>query len=127
MPDPKLKTAVAEIEAILAKHDVAGVVLLSSTTHLEYLLELSPSWSCCRWEQHPEGKVLRIKALRADYPSKEAHDLVLKDTVGLIMGFLDGTRGLTANLESVAAKLAEKMDFQHYTQEEPRKPDHSGN
>ncbi len=48
MPDPKLLAAMEEIKVVLHKHDIAAVVILSSQTHVEYLHEISPSWSCAR-------------------------------------------------------------------------------
>ena len=122
MPDPKLKTAATEIEAILTKHDIAGIVILSSTTHTEYLMELSPTWSCCTWENRPEGKLLRLRANRADYPTKEAHNLAIENSVGLVMGFIDTTKAVTGFLNEVAGMIAEKIEFNHWTKREPRLP-----
>lgn len=45
MADPKLKEAMAEISAILEKHDIAGQIVLLSKTHAEFKYRLDPSWS----------------------------------------------------------------------------------
>jgi hypothetical protein len=123
MADPKLKIAVAEIEAILKKHDIAGIVMLQSPTHLEYLMEVAPSWSCCWFEDYGEaGKLLRFRAKRADFPSKAAHDKVLKESVGMVMGFIDCCNSMGRNLTTIAGKIAEKVEFSHITREEERPP-----
>lgn len=120
MPDPKLKPIMAEIEAVLKRHDVAGVVMIQSQTHIEYLMEIAPTWSCCWCERHAEGLLLRVKAKRADYPTADAHHKVLHDTVGMIMGFTDCARSVAGNLEMVAARIADKVPFNHVTVEEER-------
>jgi hypothetical protein len=123
MPDPKLKTAAAEIEAILQRHDIAGIIMLNSLTHMEFLMCIAPSWSCCWIEDRGEaGKVMRVKALRADYPSKEAHSDTLKNTVGMIMGFVDCCESMTRNLTAVAEAIARKVEFSHFTREEQNPP-----
>jgi len=123
MPDPKLKTAAAEIEAILQKHDVAGLVILSSPTHLEYQLHVAARWSCCLNEDHGEkGKAIRIKALRADYPSKEAQAETLKNTVGLILGMSDCCESMIRNLTAVAQMIGTKMEVSHFTRHESDPP-----
>lgn len=120
MPDPKLKTAAAEISAILKKHDVAGIVILSSLTHTEYLIGVDPSWSPCFSEETPKGKALRFRAKRADYPSKAAHHEAVGNGVGLIMGMLDTCRGVSATLEDCAGMLAKHIEFSTLNREEPR-------
>lgn len=64
--NPKLKEATAEVKAILAKHNIAGMVVLCSGEQSEYLNYIAapdgPSWSCLIWE--PEGVRIRAKALR---------------------------------------------------------------
>lgn len=44
----KLKEAMAEIKAILTKHDIAGHVLLQEPGFSEYLMAIEPSWSVLR-------------------------------------------------------------------------------
>jgi hypothetical protein len=41
----KLKKASAEIQAILKKHDIAGVIELFEPGFFEYAMKLNPSWS----------------------------------------------------------------------------------
>jgi len=125
MPDPKLKIAAAEIEAILQKHDIAGIVMLQSPSHLEYIMAIAPSWSCCWIEDYGNGaKAMRVKAKREDFPSKAAHVEALGNSIGMILGFTDCCESMRRNLAAVAETIATKtkIEFSHYTQHEPNPP-----
>lgn len=121
MPDPKLKTVAAEIKAVLNKHDVAGIVLLTSKTHSEFMYELMPSWSCCIEEQREGGRVVRFRALRKDYPSKEAQQTAISDSVGMVMGLLHLSEGSAAAMGQIALSLGKVMNISAAsTDESPR-------
>lgn len=64
--DPKLKTAIGEIQQILEKHDVSGVIQLISQTHSEFLIHF-PTWSGVQFEESTDGEMrLRIKFKKED-------------------------------------------------------------
>jgi hypothetical protein len=109
MPDPKLKTAVEEIRAVLKRHDIAAMINLGSQTHSEFLLVLDPTWSCM-WMESPG--LMRIRSKRVDYPSKAAQEKVMEDSIGLITGFQSTGRTNLANLDRVLVMLAKAgVDF----------------
>lgn len=58
----RLKTARTEIEAVLAKHDLAGVVVLHTPGMTEFFYRINPSYSVC-WIDDAAG-ALRIKSKR---------------------------------------------------------------
>lgn len=120
MPDPILITASKEIEEILMKHDIAGVVLLTSKTHSEFLMHLDPTWSVCTFEKITGGRVLRFKAKRADFPSKEAQGVAISDSIGIIMGLRDAAQRVVGDMTSVAEMLAKHVDFNHISRLEER-------
>lgn len=68
----KLKQAKAEIEAVLSRYDLAGVVTLHTPGMTEFFYSIRPTYSCA-WI---EGDALRLKSKRADYESDAAfmHD-----------------------------------------------------
>jgi hypothetical protein len=87
-PDPKLKEAAAEIAAVLKKHDIAAIITLQSEDGIEFLREISPTWSCAFFERRDDGALLlRIRAKAEEYPSKEAQKKCVEETVGMIFGF----------------------------------------
>jgi hypothetical protein len=60
--DPKLRAALDEIETVLRKHQVAGNVVLASSTHAAFRL-IFPEWSGIRLEGVDR---VRIKLKSAD-------------------------------------------------------------
>src|SRR5689334_25239828 len=84
MADPKLKAAMEEIKAILRAHDIAAVVTLQSPGSVEYLYELSPSWSCITLEG--DGQV-RIRAKAKTGPPEEKERL--RVSAGMVIAFAD--------------------------------------
>lgn len=112
MPDPLIKPVLEEIKAVLARHDMAGLVFVSSRTHIEDLYRLDPSWGCIR----NEGKgAIRLKAKIGDPLQAEA----LRLSVGTIAGFADAVRVALANLDQVVVDLGKFMELRHRTTEEP--------
>lgn len=62
-PDqPRLKRARLEIEAVLARHDLAGVVVLHTPGMAEFFYNVQPSYSVC-WIDEQAGMV-RLKSMR---------------------------------------------------------------
>ena len=61
----RLKIARAEIEAILKKYDLGGVVVLHTPGMAEFFYDISPSYSCA-WIDEKAGAV-RIRSKLDDY------------------------------------------------------------
>lgn len=61
----RLKIARTEIEAVLKKHDLAGVVVLHTPGMSEFFYDIRPSYSCA-WVDEKAG-AMRVKSLGADY------------------------------------------------------------
>lgn len=73
--DEKLKDAMAEIRGICKKYDIAGYISLVSTTHAEFGLEITPSWSAAYWEDKNEGK-LRFRVKQKEVGKEKAKQLI---------------------------------------------------
>jgi hypothetical protein len=110
MPHPKIQPAIDEIQAVLARHDLAGVVFVASPTHTQFLLQLDPSWSVIRTEG---DNGIRFRALAADYPSKEAHQHAIEVSTGLLMGFSEAMRRTGAMLDQIVVSLGRKFEISH--------------
>ena len=83
---PKLKNAMAEIEAILKREDLAGVIILHEPGSVEVLTKIDPSYSCASF-QHVGGKVgIRLKGkLERDFGGdKEKQHKVLSNTSNML-------------------------------------------
>lgn len=78
---PKLKKAAEEIKLTLKKYDIAAHVVLHTPGHSEYLMELTPSYSCVRIEE----KGFRFRAKKSDYDGNVAlRDKKITDSVNMI-------------------------------------------
>ena len=97
MPDPKLQEAMAEIRAVIQKHDIGGHVVLVSNTHAQYLYELSPSWSAITLSDSGE---LRIRANRRDFKTAEDHQRVIEGSAHILAGIRDTTAIAAQNMEA---------------------------
>lgn len=111
--DPKLLEAMEKIKAILNEYDIAAWVLLQSQTHGEWLNHISPSWSVAKMGKNELGEFIHIKALAKDYPSKEAHKKAVEDTIGMLIGFMDGSDRLSRNMEAVLETLSKQFGIEH--------------
>lgn len=61
----RLKIARLEIEALLRKHDLAGVVVLHTPGMTEFFYDIHPSYSCAWIDDFSQR--LRLKSKLADY------------------------------------------------------------
>lgn len=109
---PKLKKAMQEIKAVIEKYDIAALVVLHTPGNSEYLLELSPTYSCAKFE----GNNLRIRAKLVDdfKGDKKAHKQKLTDTSNMLSS-LSETGGRTIlSLMDVSDKLDKIIDAEHF-------------
>lgn len=117
MPDPKLKEVMKEIQAVLAKHDVAGLVILSSPKHLEYLLQLEASWTCMRLEV---PLAIRFRSLAKDFPSKADQKRCTEESLGTVIGLADVALNLSQQLSRIAVHIGKHFgSVEHFTRAEP--------
>lgn len=93
-----------EIQALLIEHDVAGVVILHTPGGGNSLVEISPSYSCAKFEGN--GVEVVIKAERADFPSDEAMDKKLADTLSIFSAMNHFLPTITYNFLEIEKKLA---------------------
>lgn len=109
MSDPNLKTAMAQIRAILNEHDIGGAVTLVSPTHCEFYFHLSPSWSICYFN----GPELRFRARRRDFTTAEEQQRCVELTVHLIHQIRDMNVQSFTQMERVIDMLKEHFDIDH--------------
>jgi hypothetical protein len=117
MPDPKLQSAAKAIQKILQQEDVGGIILLASKTHSEYLMELSPSWSCIRF--NPETMECRIRAVIKEFPSIEARNECIAHSCGLLLGLKHLAELMAKNMEKMMMVIGKHVrDIRHFDRDE---------
>lgn len=77
---PKLRVAIAEVEAVLRKHDVGGMISLYSEQHCEFKFVIDPSWSLARFIR--QGEAFHMKIYHSQQPK-------LDYTVGMLHSMRD--------------------------------------
>lgn len=113
--DPKLKSAMAEISAVIKKYDCAAMVVLQSPTHAEHLLEVSPSWSCLSIE--PVGLARFKAAMKTGGDTERERGRI---TAGMIMGFIDEGNLLKDNFTKLAMVLGQAgLEIEHISRFTP--------
>lgn len=85
MSDPKLKEAMAEIKALLMKHDLAGYVFIASPTYSEFMHKLDASWSAITIDKN----VFALRAKEAELGSKEAVHKKAEQTAHILCALQD--------------------------------------
>jgi len=105
--DPRTLEALDKIRAILAEHDLWGVVSVCDTKRTHWLYQFAPSWSCLDFD--PDTGKVRIRAKRADFASKEGHHYVVENTVGAVFN----TRDFAAMLFGQMNALVVILEQQH--------------
>lgn len=108
---PKLKKAMEEMKEILRKHDIAGVVTLHTPGHSEYLLHVTPSYSCATFN----GDELRVRArLKEDFHGNIGEQRKkVTDTVNMLDMLSESTAKLAMNLISLSEIVTKKTNAEH--------------
>jgi hypothetical protein len=107
--DPRLREAMDEIKAVCKKYDIGAQVILASESHVEFLAELTPTWSVCSWEQG--GRGIRFKS--TNIVDKEEKKRRVEASCHMILA----TRDMLVNHYNMYAQLAEvlakHLDIEH--------------
>lgn len=106
---PKLKKAMEEINRILDRYDIAGIVVLHTPGFGEYKFKIDPSYSCA--ELMPGGHGVKVSNTGRGQKEKKK---MAEDTANMfhILGTLTGEQAMKVFQANEALK--EKLDIRHY-------------
>jgi hypothetical protein len=117
VPDQaRLKLARLEIEAVLKKHDLAGIVLLHTPGMTEFFYDIRPSYSCCWIDQ--DAQLLRLKSKQADYGGdlvRMTHDRVA--TANMTAGFAEDLTEVAQMFAGIDSIVRAACDATHTPRE----------
>jgi hypothetical protein len=108
----RLKIARAEIEAVLKKHDLAGVVVLHTPGMAEFFHDIRPSYSCA-WIDDAAG-IARARSVLADYggdKQRQAHDRVA--TANMAACLFDGLWRAAGTFGAVSEAVDKHFQAEH--------------
>jgi hypothetical protein len=104
--DERLKAAMAEILAVIQKHDVAAIVALTVQDQMEYLIHPNASWNCIFLQ---DGN-LRVNS--TDLPENEKKEKV-ENTICSVMAFQHITGVFHEGFTNCAEMLSGHFDISH--------------
>jgi hypothetical protein len=107
---PKLKKAAEEIKQILLKYDIAANVVLHTPGNSEYLLHITPTYSCA-WLENDK---LRFRAKKEDYNGNVMiRDKKISDTCNMLRLLADTAAQNALALVHVADYFDKKIGLDH--------------
>ncbi len=107
MPDPKAEICRLEVQAVLKKHEMMGIVVIASPTHSSFAMVSDTPWSCC--QDVPEG--FRIRSKRAEFETAEEHQKVTTATIGAIGLLRDSVSTLLISLNMLMHRLGKAVEI----------------
>lgn len=111
----RLKVARLEIETLLKKHDLAGVVVLHTPGMAEFFYDIRPSYSCASIDEAAGAFRVRSR-LQADYrgdAAAQAHDQAA--TANMMRALADNLQG-AAGMFVAASLYADRALQAEHTQ-----------
>lgn len=106
---PKLKKAAEEIKAILKKHDIAASVVLHTPGFSEFILEITPSYSCATLNHDN----IRFKAKKDDFNDELKRHQAIQDTANMMNLLSDTTAKNAMMLINVSEQFDEIIGAEH--------------
>ena len=108
----RLKVARTEIEAVLKKHDLAGVVVLPTPGMSEFFYAIRPSYSCIWIDE--AASVVRMKSLARDYGNDVAAQVLDQAaSANMVEAFADQLRQAGGMFLMVSHIVNEKFSAEH--------------
>lgn len=110
--DSKLKEAMAEIQAILEKHDIAAHITLVSPTHGEFTYHF-PTWGVITPEEKNDLTGFRFRSKREDFASKQAQLDATEVSVHVLFSLRDVAANTVIMMDAIATELRQHMEIDH--------------
>lgn len=109
---PKLKKAMVAIKAILKEYDIAGLVVIHTPGHSEYLVRIDPSYSCAKFES---DSMVRIRAKLADFNGdKDAWTKKVTDTSNMLSLLSEVTMRTGLSVAELSERMDKIVDAEHF-------------
>ena len=100
-----------EVKAIIAKYDIAAVVILHEPNFVEYLTCIAPSYSCASFIENG----IRVRAKKEDFGGDVAvRNQKLKDTANMLHNLSVVGMEKTLELSEVSTQVDELLGAEYY-------------
>jgi hypothetical protein len=102
--DPKLRAAMAEINNVMKRYDICGIVGLCSESHQEFVMKIESKWSLAYYKR--DGEAVHLKLHQSKQPQ-------LDQTGGMIFGLRDLAALFFGQLDHIAKRVGQVMQVDH--------------
>lgn len=102
---PKLIAAARELEEVLHKHELMGMVFFASQERGGFVLHLSPPWSCV----FMNGDEIRIRAKREDFKTQDEQAKVITDAMHGMGTMLSSSRKVFEGVEGLMMMVRSRV------------------
>ena len=108
----RLRAIAQEISELLARHDIAGCVTLQAPDSAEYVIRLTPSWSCLSLEKEAGGAaVVRFRAnLKTGGPEERQR---ANWTMGMLMSMAELLSARSEQVTKLVGHFGGKLHVEH--------------
>lgn len=110
---PKLRLALNEIETVLKRHDIMGLICLESGEHAEFKFHMETSWSMVEWIRDPGDEPHTARGIKF----KLRKDPELHRNGELTTGAFMSLRSISARFfqlfDETIKQMREKMDIDY--------------
>ncbi len=106
---PKLKKAAEEIKSVLKKYDIAASVVLHTPGFSEFVLEITPSYSCATLNHDH----VRFKAKKEDFNDELRRHQVIENTANMMNLLADTTAKNAMMLITVSEQFDKIVGSEH--------------
>lgn len=115
-PDLKLNAVRDEIDALLKKNDLCGIVVLTNQDSMCHKLAVQASWSCARWEKDEEGYMGLLIQTPEHLPAEQKKELI-ENTLGMFFGLSDVVAFVQDQLERVKELAGRRFGVTHISKQ----------
>ncbi len=109
--DPKLKEAMAKIEAIAEEYDIGANVILTSESHSEFLYKF-PEWSIAQFTDDMKG--IDMKSKLSDFKDLNHQKEVTESTIGLLCHVRDISAQTFEIYDGLITAAENYLDIKHH-------------
>jgi hypothetical protein len=110
----KLKEAMAAINGVLLKYDIAAIVILHEDGFSEFRMRIDPTWSVARMVRKDGMEGIYIRAKKdEDFGGDQAAQVkALTATTNMIAHFRDNLAMQFQNMQTVLEMMGKHFDFE---------------
>lgn len=109
--NPKILPALDEIEAVLKKHDMMGLIIVADSGETNFRMRVEASWSCAKLEVQPESDgrrqvtAVRIRSKQGDFPTESERRECSSATINAFINMQKSCDTMSVNIEVLKEML----------------------